>query len=129
MVLLDLTLTLSACNGVIDDVYYYSQINEFQHENEERVWWVEFFPDDSKIISGGDDTIIVRDPISGDEIFDFTRHGERANQATFTSGGSRVASTEGDLGGGTTIDWETATGDIISEFEHDGFIKIWEWAD
>jgi len=99
-----------------------TEINQFQHENEDRVWSLEFSPDDSKMISGGDESIIVRDPVTGDEIIDFTEHGERANRVTFSSDGSLVASAGGDLGGGTTIVWETDTGEIISDFEHDGSI-------
>ena len=100
-----------------------ASIDEFRHDNEERVWSVEFSPEGEQIISGGDDSIKIRDPLTGDVELDFTEHEDKANQVTFSSDGAWVASAGGDLGGGKTKVWETESGDIVSEFEHDGAIN------
>lgn len=99
-------------------------INTFRHENEERVWSVEFSSDDRKVVSGGDDTIKIKDPINGDVILTFTEHDRASSRVTFSSDDSMVASFAGKLGvGGTTKIWETDTGMVISEFVHEDIIN------
>lgn len=99
------------------------EINQFRHESEERVYSLEFSPDDSKLIAGGDESIIVRDPISGDVIMDFTEHEDSPKFVTFSTDGKKVASAPSQLGQDTTIlIWKTESGEIVDDYTLDDSI-------
>lgn len=100
-----------------------SIITEFQLDSKERVYSLEFSPDGSKLIAAGDESIKVRDPLTGEVIREFTEHDDRVRRVTFSSDGSKIASFAGDLGGGTTKIWETDTGNVKEEFQHDDVVN------
>ena len=87
---------------------------------------VSFSPDETKLVTTSgklgsmdedfDSTARVWDAASGTQLAIFTGHQWAVSDASFCAGGTRVLSTSYD----SPRLWDAATGELLTEFEHDG---------